>query len=250
VRGTIILAAVACLGQFAMAQQAPTRGHVQRAQPTTRPLRLASPAPSLPQKVPPPMPQPTECDAQLAKMAVLQPLGPLSAPGGCGAADAVLLESVILPGGEKVAIAPPATMRCTMAQTVAQWVRETVAPAAAKLGSPLRGLENLDSYECRSRDRVVGAKLSEHGRANALDVRSFKLANGKTLVLVDPQVSEVFRAAVRAGACARFMTVLGPGSDRDHADVITPVQAEAAPIPPEQVPLPRPRPIVDRGGRR
>jgi hypothetical protein len=215
-----------------------------------------------------PAPAASACDTELAKIAVVQPLGALSAPGGCGAADAVLLESVILPDGAKVAITPPATLRCTIAREVAHWLREDVAPAAAKLGSPLRGLENLDSYECRSRDRVAGAILSEHGRANALDVRSFKLANGKTLVLVDPQVSKNFRNAVREGACARFSTVLGPGSDSDHAehvhvdlaerrnnykicewDVNGPLaQAAGTPIPTGQVPLPRPRPFAANAG--
>ncbi|HTV35770.1 MAG TPA: extensin family protein, partial [Xanthobacteraceae bacterium] len=142
--------------------------------------------------------------------------------------------------------------------------RQDVAPAAAKLGAPLRGLENLGSFECRGRDRVRGATLSEHGRADALDVHSFKLANGRTLVLADPRVPADFRNAVRASACARFMTVLGPGSDSDHAehvhidleprrndykicewDVREPApQAEGTPIPIDEVPLPRPRPIA------
>lgn len=269
VKAIIVLALSVCLSQFAAAQQASTRGPVQQERPIGRPQQITSPAASLPQKVPPPLPAATECDAALATIAVVQPLGPLSAPGGCGAADAVLLESIILPDGVKVVVAPPATLRCTMATEVAHWVREDVAPAAAKLGSPLRGLENLDSYECRGRDRVAGAKLSEHGRANALDVRAFKLANGRTLVLVDPNVSKAFRDALHASACTRFHTVLGPGSDADHAehvhldleerrnnykicewDVLRPAQAEALPILPDQVPLPRPRPLAASASRR
>ncbi len=206
-----------------------------------------------------------------------RPLGELVAPGECGAPDAVELDSVILPDATKVAITPPATLRCPMAATVAQWVREDIAPAATKiLGTRLRGLENLGSYECRGRDRVRGATLSEHGRANALDVHAFKLASGATLVLADPKASKDFRDAVRASACARFATVLGPGSDEDHAehvhvdleprrndykmcewDVIAPVaqpvpavQVQAAPIPLDQVPLPRPRPVMANVGRR
>jgi len=219
---------------------------------------------------------PSDCDRQLAKIAVAQPLGPLIAPGECGAPDAVLLQSVILSDASKVAIAPPATLRCTMATEVANWVRDDVAPAAAKkLGSPLRGLENLGSYECRGRDRVRGATLSEHGRANALDVRSFKLANGELLVLADRKVSQDFREAVRSSACARFSTVLGPGSDPDHAehvhvdlaqrrnnykmcewDILEPLaqddagQAGTAPLPADDVPLPVPRPVMANLGRR
>jgi hypothetical protein len=180
----------------------------------------------------------------------------------------VRLERVSLADATKVAIMPPAILRCAMAAEVANWIREDVAPAAAKaFGAPLRGLENLGSYECRGRDRVRGATLSEHGRANALDVRAFKLANGATLVLADAKVPNDFRDAVRQSACARFATVLGPGSDGEHSEHIhvdlaprrndyrlcewevrePVVQAQAiVPIPPEEVPLPRPRPTVGR----
>ena len=97
---------------------------------------------------------PSDCDLQLGKIAAFRQLAALIAPGECGAPDAVLLESVILPDQGKVAIAPPATLRCTMAEAVAQWIREDVAPAAAKLGAPPRELENMGSYECRGRNRV------------------------------------------------------------------------------------------------
>ncbi len=218
---------------------------------------------SLPEQQPAKSPPPSTCDAQLAKIATLRPLGALIAPGECGAADAVLLESVTLPDASRVAITPPATLRCTMAEQVVAWLRQDVAPAAmATFGAPLRGLENLGSYECRGRDRVRGATLSEHGRANALDVRSFKLGNGTTLVLADPRTAKAFRDAVRTSACARFTTVLGPGSDSDHAEHVhidlaqrrggyklcewtvgaAVAQTQAAPILTGVVPLPRPRP--------
>ena len=219
----------------------------------------------MPEKQPASPAAPSDCDLQLAKLAVAQLLGQLIAPGECGAPDAVLLQSVILADAAKVAITPPATLRCTLAVEVAQWIRDDVAPAAAKqFGAPLRGLENLGSYECRGRDRVRGATLSEHGRADALDVRSFKLASGAVLVLADPKLSKDFREAVRASACARFATVLGPGSDAEHAghvhvdleprrsnykmcewDVVEAVaQAVAVPMPADDVPLPRPRPFA------
>jgi hypothetical protein len=107
-----------------------------------------------------------------------------------------------------------------MAEAVANWVREDIAPAALKLGSPLRGVDNFDSYECRGRNRVRGATLSEHGRANALDVRGFRLANGEMVRLTDVSVAKDWREALRASACARFSTVLGPGSDGNHEDHI------------------------------
>src|SRR6202166_866904 len=231
---------------------------------------------------------PSACQLRLAKIAVVQPLPTLVGPGECGAVDAVHLDAVILPDQSKVAVTPAGILRCPMAEELAHWVREDVAPTATKLGSPLRVLDNFDSYECRGRNRVRGATLSEHGRADAIDVRLFKLADGRSLTLTDVNVDKTWREAIRASACARFSTVLGPGSDGNHEEHIhldlaerhnnyklcewdvreppppapppTPAVAQAedtappaeaaategdddtAPIPPDMVPLPRPRP--------
>jgi len=151
---------------------------------------------------------------------VFKPLPTVVGPGECGAMDAVLLESVILLDEGKVTLAPAATLRCTMAEQMALWLREDVAPAAAIAGAQTRALEDYDSYECRGRNGVRGATLSEHGLANALDVRGFKLANGKTVELTDVNVAKDWRERLRASACARFHTVLGPGSDGNHEEHI------------------------------
>ena len=132
----------------------------------------------------------------------------------------VRLEAVILPDRSRVAITPPAILRCTMAEAIADWVREEAAPRVLALGAALKGVENLTSFDCRGRNGVVGAKLSEHGKANALDIHSLKLASGKAVVLTDPQVSSEFREGLRKSTCERFTTVLGPGSDGFHEDHI------------------------------
>jgi hypothetical protein len=105
-----------------------------------------------------------------------------------------------------------------MAEAIVSWVREEAAPRALDLGSPLRTIANLASFDCRGRNRIVGAKLSEHGKGNALDIRALKLADGKVVELTDPQVPKDFRDGLRQSVCARFMTVLGPGSDGYHED--------------------------------
>ena len=115
---------------------------------------------------------------------------------------------------------PAAILRCTMASAIADWIRTDIAPLAAGLGSAISELDNFDSFECRGRNRVVGARLSEHGRANALDVRAFKLANGQSISLTDRTVSRELRESVLHSVCARFSTVLGPGSDWYHEDHI------------------------------
>jgi hypothetical protein len=169
----------------------------------------------------PPEPQISACRARLtADIAIVQSLAPLVGPGECGAPDVVRLEAIVLPDGARVAMSPVPTMRCTMAEAVAHWVREDVAPLSADLGSVLKTIESFDSYDCRGRNRVVGAKLSEHGKANALDVRALKLASGKVADLTDAAVSSSVRESLRKSACTRFTTVLGPGSDGYHENHI------------------------------
>ena len=84
----------------------------------------------------------------------------------------------------------------------------------------MRGLDEAGSYECRGFNRVAGAPLSEHGRADALDVRALRLANGRVIGLTDVSIAKDWREGLRTSACAHFTTVLGPGSDSYHEDHI------------------------------
>jgi hypothetical protein len=172
----------------------------------------------------------------------------------------VRLDAVLMEDHTRVALLPPPTLRCSMADAIADWVRAEIGPLAATLGAPLASIENYDSYECRGMNRVVGAKLSEHGRANALDIRSVKLANGKVFRLTEPTVSRPFRERMRTTACARFMTVLGPGSDGYHEEHIHVDLAERhngyricqwdIREPVAEIPLPRPRPAAADGDQK
>ena len=103
-----------------------------------------------------------------------------------------------------------------MAKVVAQWIRDDVAPTLDTFGMSLRGVETLESFGCRSFNGISGAKLSEHGRANALDVRSLKVANGTVVELTNATVSKSLREQLRQTACTRFSTVLGNGADAYH----------------------------------
>ena len=160
-----------------------------------------------------------------------------------------------------------------MAEAVTHWIRDDVAPTIAALGKSLRGVETLDSFDCRRRNGIKDAKISEHGRANALDVRAFKLANGAAIELTDASVAKPLREKLRQSACARFSTVLGNGADAYHNshvhldliersnhyricqwDVLDVTEtaalaakkaAMAAASIPAVVPLPRPRPVVE-----
>ncbi|HSI42554.1 MAG TPA: extensin family protein [Xanthobacteraceae bacterium] len=137
----------------------------------------------------------------------------------CGIELPVRLSAVRLADGRLVPLEPAALMRCDMAAAVARWVREDVAPAAAKLGSPLAKVQVAADYQCRPRNRVVGAKMSEHGRGNAIDTGGYTLVDGRQLRIGGTGANAMpagFQAQLRASACARFKTILGPGSDGYH----------------------------------
>jgi hypothetical protein len=203
-----------------------------------------------------PAPGPSPCELRLAELAAFTPLPTIAGPGECGAVDVVRLEAVLMPDKSRVTVNPPATLRCSMAEAVATWMRQDVGPSAASLGAPLAAIQNYDSFDCRGRNRVVGARLSEHGKANALDIRALRLADGRVIDPTSPIVSIGFREALRSSACARFMTVLGPGSDGYHESHVHVDLAERrgnyrmcqwdVREPPVlvQVPLPSPRPTA------
>ena len=166
-------------------------------------------------------PPPSACRLALTEAIAIAPSIPdIHGAGGCGGEDLVRLEAVVLPDKRQVSVKPAAILRCAMASAIADWIRTDMAPLAASLGSVISDLDNFDSFECRGRNRVVGAKLSEHGRANALDVRALKLANGQSISLTDRTVPRELRESVLHSVCARFSTVLGPGSDWYHEDHI------------------------------
>jgi hypothetical protein len=156
------------------------------------------------------------CDALFAAdMAVAERVEGMAFDNGCGAPALVRLSAVRLSDGRRVEMAPAALLRCTAALAVANWVRDDMAPAAVALGSALVRVEVAASYVCRPRNNVQGAVLSEHGRANALDVRALGLADGR-IILVTSTDAPALMAEMKRSACARFTTVLGPGADPSH----------------------------------
>lgn len=210
---------------------------------------------------------PTDCDRRLAPMAAFKPKPTLTGPGACGGPDLIELDAVLLPDGSRVAVTPVATLQCGMAESFAGWIRDEVVVRLAPLKSPLRAVVNEDSYECRGRNRVAGAKVSEHGKGNAIDVRAFVLADGRKFVLTDVNEPKELRLSLQQSACGRFTTVLGPGSDayheqHVHLDVLARHNgyricewAVREPLPPPtvaraQIPMPQPRPPLPADTRK
>jgi len=198
--------------------------------------------------------EPTACDRELAAIAVTQPMPWSIGPGACGGRDIVELEAVLDRDGTPIALKPPPILRCEMAEAFASWVRDDAVTRFAAAGDKLHEIETFDDYDCRGRNRVAGAKLSEHGKANALDVRGFALDDGRLIEPTDAHADRELRLSLRDSACARFSTVLGPGSDGYHEQHVHFDLAERAHgyricewnvfEPPPEIPLPRPRPTI------
>jgi len=110
---------------------------------------------------------------------------------------------------------------CRLAEPLARWVGEVVAPViAANYSSPLRAVQTGLGYECRNRNHETTGKLSAHAIGLAVDISGFELANAQIVSVKsgnDP-VSEAVLRTIRTAGCGWFTTVLGPGSDAAHAN--------------------------------
>ncbi|MBU2582831.1 MAG: extensin family protein [Alphaproteobacteria bacterium] len=152
--------------------------------------------------------------------AFLTPVSNLGGPGVCGAIKPFEMSAADY---GRVTFRPAAILRCPMVNSVDDWVKNSIAPAAARyLGTSIVQLTVASSYSCRTRNGIAGAKLSEHGMANALDVSAFLLADGRKITVKrgwhGTADEQAFLRAVRSGACERFATVLSPDADRFHHD--------------------------------
>jgi hypothetical protein len=185
--------------------------------PRPRPIVVFPSMPHTPEKNAPE--SPSACQISLADIAVAPIIPSIREPGGCGADDLVRLESVLLQNGARVPLKSAAVVRCPLAKAIAEWVREDIAALAANVGV-LREIDIAGSYECRDRNRVSGERLSEHARANAIDVVGISLRSGVSLSFTDRRTWRELREKARISACSRFPTVLGPGSDGYHEDHI------------------------------
>jgi hypothetical protein len=162
------------------------------------------------------------CRAVAAEgLAVFSPLPPFKSRNGCAVASAVVL--TFLGPQERMRVSPAATVNCPMTAALARWEREVVQPAARRFfGRKVRTIRQLASFACRTRNNVRGARLSEHGHANALDVAAFELDDGVAITVKDYWGSggneARFLRIVHDGSCKVFRTVLGPDANAAHAD--------------------------------
>ncbi|MEJ6391473.1 extensin-like domain-containing protein [Gymnodinialimonas ulvae] len=143
---------------------------------------------------------------------VLEPItGRIS---GCGIQNAVRLRVV-----HGVQLTQPATINCTTAQSVSQWVLDA-DEVIGNTGGGIANLRVVASYACRTRNSQRGARLSEHSTGNAIDIAGIGLQNGNELSVLNDWRSgnSGIMRNLHEAACGTFGTVLGPESDRFHQD--------------------------------
>jgi hypothetical protein len=191
--------------------------------PPPRPPELAPPA--KPAQEPPPSALSEGAATCLAKLiAAGAGAEAASAPAptveGCGIGTPIRLTSITGMGGNVVSLPDRPLLDCEFAAVLADYVRLIVAPLGeAMLHARVAAIETGPGYECRTQDRIAGAKISAHAHGLAVDFVAITFAD-KRRVLIERQTgadeASYFRA-VRAAACGWFTTVLGPGADAFHA---------------------------------
>lgn len=136
---------------------------------------------------------------------------------GCLIDHPVLLSDL----GNGVALEPPALLACPIARATVEFMRDEVGPAAERhFDTAPKTLVQVSAYVCRTRHGTD--TISQHALGTALDWGAIVLEDGKTIEVREqnPEAAaeQDFLDEIREAACGPFTTVLGPGSDADHAD--------------------------------
>lgn len=193
-------------------------GHAQAFAQETVPVPIPKPMPQVAAPVKLPDDGPSRCVLELAKAgAIFERFSPYTVTeDACSIADPVELS--MLPGG--MAVVPDALLDCPTALKLARFATGTIQPLAIKkLGSRIKTIRQDSAFVCRPRNGTT--KLSEHAFGRAIDIGAFTTEAGLLVPVMampkDREIEASFLTAARAAACGPFATVLGPGSDADHA---------------------------------
>jgi hypothetical protein len=222
--------------------------------PDRNPLRIAPAEPV----APPPPPHPSELEApdwsaqevqaardQCVMMlddtgTVYRHLDPLRA-GVCGTPAPIELSAV--GKNPSVRIEPPAIATCGLAASLGAWADGTLQPAARKhLGKTVTAIRNVASYVCRNRYNSAGKPISEHARANALDMAAFRTDSGEWITVLDNWALPPVEAAAAPAETAVGVTRAAPGELANPSPAEAAEAATRASSPPPPVPKPEPEP--------
>jgi hypothetical protein len=160
--------------------------------------------------------EPENCRIALARAGLNATFRPVKGVGTpCERSSTVVL-SVL----SKAHLKPEET-RCNIAARLYMWEKHSVQPQAMLiLGEPVTEILHFGSFSCRT---ISGSSyMSEHARANAIDISGFRLKSGKVIsVLRDwhgASRESRFLHLVREGACDYFNLTLSPDYNTAHKD--------------------------------
>ncbi len=104
--------------------------------------------------------------------------------GRCGTPAPI--ELLAIGANPSVAITPPARVTCGLAASLSAWSDSFLQQAArTHLDEAITGIRNDASYVCRNRYNSSDKPISEHARANALDMAAFKTQSGAWIPVLD-----------------------------------------------------------------
>ncbi len=125
--------------------------------------------------------------------------------GPCG--DPAPVKLISLGTKPRVVLDPPALLNCDMVKSLHDWLVKDLQPLARKhLKSPIVKVETMSSYSCRNAYGRKDTRLSQHARANAIDIRGFVTAKQARMRLVShwgPTARDLKRAARLAAVRAK-----------------------------------------------
>jgi hypothetical protein len=163
---------------------------------------------------------------------VAVPEGPLREGSECGAPAPMRLLSV--GKNPQVAFSPPPILTCDMIAQLHKWVQRDVQPLARKfMAAPIVRIETMSSYSCRNAYGRAHGRLSEHGRANAVDIGSFVTALGQAALVVSdwgPTAREVAAAAAAASKTAAQQANAAARTGKGGPENAAQAQPQAQPV--------------------
>ncbi|WP_163267845.1 extensin family protein [Chelativorans alearense] len=158
----------------------------------------------------------TACRKELRALGVAFTAAPaVKAKGGCALPHPLEVTAL----SPKMRLRPAAVLNCRTARAAAALFQKKGAAAAKKhLDTQIATVVHGSAYVCRPINGM--AKLSEHAFGNALDISAIELSDGRRVEVGGSAkgAEAKFLADIRTAACGPFTTVLGPGTNADHAD--------------------------------
>ncbi len=153
--------------------------------------------------------------------------------GRCGTPAPIELSAI--GANPSVAVTPPARVTCGLAASLSAWSDAILQKAArTHLDDTITGIRNVASYVCRNRYGSLDKRISEHARANALDMAAFKTQSGTWITVLDlwalpPEERAVPPALSESGVALT-------SADNSSADNKTDIPAKPAPESVAEVP--------------